>query len=262
MTRKISAPGTIWSVPEAGEKALCLVISQARGVSRGRPEHQVVPLYLPDLVGRIHSSSDFRITAAETTLGVVLFAALWNLRPLLVADLGTHVGEITTPEVMNDLRDALLRLADPRIDLRPGRLGNAVLPEAAEKWRTQEVLAWQPLSGRVFEAFHTFSAVGRVRKIEPWILTSADQLQLEHNIERSEDLLGAMRFAAVGAGTVMFCTNATFDVIKSPRSEQENLFSGIGVAPPWNGKLSATHVDLKPQNMISIVLEDDLAKVA
>src|SRR6185437_6728005 len=106
MSYKTAAPGSIWTVPGAGDRALCLVISPARGVSRGRPEHQVLPLYVPDPLVGIHTLADFSIGPNETTLGIGLHAALWNLRPLLLSDLDTQVGEVTNQGVLADLRDA------------------------------------------------------------------------------------------------------------------------------------------------------------
>src|SRR5205823_89814 len=108
MNHKTAAPGSIWTVPQAGEKALCLVVSPVRGVSRGRPEHQVVPLYVPDPLIRLHTMADFSIRPGETTLGIGLHAALWNLRPLLLKDIGEQVGEVTSQSVLGDLRDAYL----------------------------------------------------------------------------------------------------------------------------------------------------------
>jgi hypothetical protein len=138
--------GAICSVPALGPSARCLLLSSVRGEARGRPEYQVAPLYssLPYEAGQ----SEAFIESYETTLGVRLIAALWNVRPLLASDLGEQLGVITRDAVLSDLRDAFLRLADPSMRVAPGRVGTAEVPEYGRAWRAGEIGAWQPLTGR------------------------------------------------------------------------------------------------------------------
>lgn len=139
--------GSIWTVPSVGKDALCVIVSSVRGVARNRPEYQVVPLYLPGLIGA-QTSNDFWVSPSESDLGVEYYAALWNARPILHADLGKQVGRVAET-VLRDLRDAQLQTVDPKIRMAPGRLGHAKPDAAVADWRRREIEAWQPLSGRV-----------------------------------------------------------------------------------------------------------------
>ena len=266
MTYKTAAPGSIWTVPEAGEKALCLVVSPARGVSRGRPEHQVVPLYIPDPLVRVHSSADFSIRPDETTLGVGLHAALWNLRPLLLTDNGERVGEVTSPGVLGDLRDAYLRLADPAIEVRSGRLGTAIPSKAAEQWRAQEISAWQPLSGRVFGPFFATSVHAKLAAFGPWILTASDIDRLRESIEKTDDLLGSANLQSVGSTRVFLCANIALGVPQVLVTGQTTLFGALLSPQRWNGRFASTYFavrDLSSKISIATTAADSkLVKVA
>jgi hypothetical protein len=145
----VAERGSIWTVPTLGQDALALIISGTRGVSRGRPEYQIVPLYLPSLFSE-HTNDDVVIEANETNLGIQYYAALWNARPVLFRDLGHQVGIVVSRSMLDDLRDAYLRKADASIKVRKGRLGKAAVSEAVRALRSAEIKVWQPLSGRVF----------------------------------------------------------------------------------------------------------------
>jgi hypothetical protein len=196
--------GSIWTVPAAGDRALALILSAPRGVSRGRPEYQVVPLYEPSLLST-QRDHDFRLAPSETTLGVEYFAALWNARPLLEADLGRHVGQVRSREAMADLRNAYLRLADPSITVAPGRLGRERHSDGVEPWREQEIAAWQRLTGRALAPVGISPLRVRCMVDQTWTMFTFEQLtELTPAMRRSDSLANLVNDAAVGANTVFF----------------------------------------------------------
>lgn len=139
--------GSIWTVPRVSRDATCVIASHVRGVERGRPEYHVVPLYFSRLIGA-PSTGDFLIRATETDLGVPLYAAIWNARPMLHADLGKQVGRVQSDAALRELRDAQLQVFDPRMRVAPGRLGTAEVRPMVDDWRKREMLAWLPLTAR------------------------------------------------------------------------------------------------------------------
>jgi len=190
--------GSIWTVPSVGTSALGLLISDARGVARGRPEYQVVPL-IPAEIGNPHTEFDFLLAADETSLGRKFYAALWNLRPVLGADLGEFRGRVTSPEAMRDLRDAYLRLVDPSIGVRSGRLGNARVTDAVDRFRIATVRTWAHLSGRVLQRLH--APATEVFEIGgDWCRFYLDQLErFTDRTRESDNLIGQTRVIASGA---------------------------------------------------------------
>jgi hypothetical protein len=147
MSKPSPARGSIWSVPEVSPKTLAFVLSEAAGLSRGRPEYTVIPLY-PSASTGPHSALDFIISREETTLGEPLFAALWNARPIPAEALGQKVGESISDSLLTEVRDAYLRIADPSVTVRPGRLGDARSGTMERARRDAERALWQPLTGR------------------------------------------------------------------------------------------------------------------
>lgn len=139
--------GSIWTVPSVVNGARCMVVSTLRGIARGRPEFQVVPIYAA--AASIEATPvDFLIRAEETTLGEPLIAALWNIRPISASDLGEQIAIARNDTVMSDLRDAYLRLADRSMQVAPGRLGNAAPGRTVRMWRRLEIDRWSPLTQR------------------------------------------------------------------------------------------------------------------
>jgi hypothetical protein len=143
--------GSIYSVPALGPTAACLLLTSARGLTRDRPEHLVVPLYSrAEIVGDV-GVDDFRLFAPEVIPGAEWYAAIWNIRPLLAADLGSEVGRVVSNEALDDLRDAYLRKADPSIKVAPERVGLTPYDSRSEEWHDKEITDWQRLSARVFD---------------------------------------------------------------------------------------------------------------
>ena len=199
----IAQRGTIWTVPQLGPEAIVLIASNARGLTRGRAEYQGVPLYLRDLL-RAHSADDFKIHPSETSLGVELFAALWNARPILGMDLGNEVGRVISDSAMHDLSDAYLRIADPRIAVRSGRLGSAKASPRIAAWQATEITRWQPLSGRVLSpsfrttAFETFVVNGAWNRF-----SFADIDYLERFVPTADRTSNQFTEIAVGPTTIL-----------------------------------------------------------
>jgi hypothetical protein len=154
----VASRGSIWTVPSVGLDACCLVISEPRGLARGRPEYQIVVLYAEGNRSS-HTAADFRIKPSETTLGVALIAALWNVRPILGNDLGGRLGEVRDVAAVDQIRDAYLRLADPRIFVPETRVGMGSETDHVRAFREAELTRWHPTTGRAL-ASKSSSAIG------------------------------------------------------------------------------------------------------
>lgn len=186
--------GSIWTVPALGNEARVLIFSAVRGVTRGRPEYQVVPVYVPGL-GSQQTAHDFLIRPSENSLNVALYAALWNARPMLQSDLGEQVAAVTSPVALSDLRDAYLRTMDPKISVAHGRLGTAPVSADLQRSRSNQIRAWQPLSGRALQPRLT---------TQQWTFyVNGDWCNFgnlsQSSIEASERLANTIDAAAIGA---------------------------------------------------------------
>jgi hypothetical protein len=193
----LAQKGSIWTVPDAGRDALCLVFSGPRGVARGRPEYQIIPLYVPSLLVE-QSAADFALRANETSLGVALYAALWNMRPVLESDLGEERGRVVSEKAIADLRDASLQLADPSIRVPRGRTGRRADTPDLARFREGEIAAWQRVSGRALQRL--VEVVGsRVFDAETGASFSSEDLEeMARLIEQTERLIGKLEVRASG----------------------------------------------------------------
>src|SRR3989442_345019 len=85
--------GSIWSVLGV-EDGRAVVLAGPFAASRGSPEYLVAPLYTGSEPGFVWSSEDVLLNAEETSLGVQLYAAVWNARPVLEVDLLFRLGQL------------------------------------------------------------------------------------------------------------------------------------------------------------------------
>src|SRR6266545_7120268 len=105
ITQMPRAPiGSVWSVL-GYEDAAVVVLAGPFATNRGAPEYLVAPLYTGREPGFVWSSEDVRLEAQESGFGEPRFAAVWNARPLLYADLGIQLGTLSE-EATVAVRDA------------------------------------------------------------------------------------------------------------------------------------------------------------
>ena len=99
------------------------------------------------------SSEDVRLEAKETDLAETRFAAVWNARPLLEADLALPMGELTEDATVA-VRDEYWASLNERPLGPDPRLGRPIRSnrEPAAQFQAREMERWETLSGRVFEA--------------------------------------------------------------------------------------------------------------
>lgn len=142
--------GTLWRVALPGGDELALVLTAPRQ-DRGRgDEVRVLPLQEERAATPV-CDDEVRVAGPETTLGVALVGALWNVRSIPSRALRAAVGELVDVEgLLGEIRDAILQQADPAIPVAEGRLGTAAPSEARRKWRSVQLERWHVLTQQVF----------------------------------------------------------------------------------------------------------------
>lgn len=142
--------GSVWSVLGV-ENGHAAIIAGPFAASRGVPEYLVVPLYTGADGGFVWTSEDVRLDAGETQLDGPRYAAIWNARPVLEADLAFQVSQLTE-EAIVAVRDAYWASLNERPLGRSPRLGRPIKSAAdpAAQFQTRELKRWQQVSGRVF----------------------------------------------------------------------------------------------------------------
>jgi hypothetical protein len=153
------------------------------------------------------TGSDGIIQPAESTLGYRLFAALWNIRPVLANELGERIGIIIRDAVISDLRDAFLQLVDPSIPVSAERIGKAEVKKRVSEWRSEQIARWQEASGRVLEPELCANSRHQAAFFVCVMFTIA---HLTHNadwdadrLQDSEMLIGAVDVRAAGPSLIV-----------------------------------------------------------
>src|SRR3989449_1538925 len=212
--------GSVWSVLGL-EDAAVVILAGPFAADRGTPEYLVAPLYTSHEPGFVWTSEDVRLEAAETGLGEPRFAAIWNARPLLEADLGLQFGTLTEQATIA-VRDAYWASLNERpLGVNP-RLGRSVgsAKEPAAQFQARELERWEPLSGRVFAPVSETSATAWYSIANAWTLTAENWKA----IEETDGLLGSTRLEAVGKNKALFTTTVSF---WPGTGIQQDLFSPI-----------------------------------
>lgn len=254
--------GSIWSVPQLGDASL-VVLSGPFVAGQGSGEYLVAPLYSEGHPGFAWTSDDVLLTPEETGLSDVSYAALWNARPVLEADLGLQLGALPR-EVAELLRDFYWASINEKRVGKHERLGKEIrsADELAARFQARELERWEPLSGRVFlEALSAGTAF--VRFDEAWTLTPDDIQQLEREIEESEGLLGAISLDAVGEEWVRLTTS--LDVSYQPVRQilDSTLFDHVQLEGEWWTYGSTIRTGLDPEATLHPeTSSDDLAEAA
>lgn len=189
--------GSIWSVIGLKDAAV-VVLSGPFAAARFVREYLVAPVYTGAEPGFVWTSEDVLLHPSETGLGGARYAAIWNARPILEADLGLELGTLPT-DVTELVKDFYWASINERKIGKHERLGKDVdsANDPAARFQASELERWEPLSGRVFMEAITGRA-GFVRLGETWTLGLDEMDDLWQQIEDSESLLGDLTLDAVG----------------------------------------------------------------
>jgi len=201
--------GSVWSVLGL-EDALVVIIAGPFAADRGSPEFLVAPLYTGREPGFVWTAEDVRLETSETGLEEPRFAAIWNARPILEADLALQVGMLTE-EATIAVRDSYWASLNERPLGANPRLGRAVKSkkDPAAQFQARELERWEPFSGRVFSTPSEASASAWYSIGEVWTLTLDDVAGLSKAMEDTESLLGPIRLDAIGNNKAVFTTTVS-----------------------------------------------------
>jgi len=249
--------GSVWSVLGL-EDAAVVILAGPFAADRGTPEYLAAPLYTGHEPGFVWTSEDVRLEAVETGMGEPRFAAIWNARPLLEADLGLQIGTLTE-EATIAVRDAYWASLNERTLGANPRLGQPVKSarDPAALFQARELERWEPLSGRVFAPTSQASATTRFSIGDIWTLTPEDVDGLSKAMNATESLLGATRLEAVGKNKALFTTTVSFwpgsavqhDLFRSVHAYAVHWgsFATCGVTLDAKGRKDLEEVPIAPE---------------
>ncbi len=199
ITQMPRAPiGSVWSVL-GYEDAAVVVLAGPFATNRGAPEYLIAPLYTGREPGFVWTSEDVRLEAEETGLAELRFAATWNARPVLDADLALQLGTLNE-EATVAVRDAYWASLNDRPLGKSKRLGRPIrgAEESGATFQRQELQRWEPLSGRAFDAPEPSSAFVTARCGDVWTMTLLGLDALSREMASSESLVGSTRIEGIG----------------------------------------------------------------
>jgi len=254
--------GSVWSVLGI-EDAVVVILAGPFAADRGTPEYLIAPLYTGHEPGFVWTSEDVHLEASETGLGEPRFAAIWNARPLLEADLALQVGTLTE-ETTIAVRDAYWASLNERTLGANSRLGRPVKSanDPAAQFQARELERWEPLSGRVFAPRSEASATTRYSIGDIWTLTPEDLEGLSKAIDETEGLLGATRLEAVGKNMALFTTTVSF---WPGTTIQQDLFSQVHADAVYWGSFATCGVTLDAKGrkeLEEVPIAPELSKAA
>jgi len=246
--------GSIWSVLGV-EDGRAVVLAGPFAASRGSPEYLVAPLYTGSEPGFVWSSEDVLLNPEETSLGIRLYAAVWNARPVLEVDLLFQLGRFQD-EATVAVRDVYWASLNERALGKSPRLGRRIRSSSdpAAQFQAAELRKWQQVSGRALQLAASLSASATFVMGERWSLTLEDLASLAHNIERSEIFLLPLDLAAVGPARVSFTTTLYSSYVSSPLLTEHATFfasppstSNVGSAV-WQGSLAGFTLQISKED--------------
>lgn len=257
MIISMSAPrvGTIWSVLTLPDVAVA-ILAGPFATPRGRSEYLVAPLYTGSEPGFRWTSEDVRLTDRETGLDGDRFAAIWNARPILEADLGLQLGELSQ-EACTAVKDVYWASLNERTLGRHPRLGKRIRSarDPAAQFQAAELERWQPFTGRVFEPPLDASA----SVVVPWMggawFASAE---LNAAIEESEPLVGPITIAGCGpavawlTGRLPIRVGSETKILAPPR----DLFSSAQETASHVSRNFGVRVDVRPATSSVVTATD------
>ncbi|SRR6266516_924632 len=262
--------GSIWSVLGV-EDGRAVVLAGPFAASRGSPEYLVAPLYAGSESGFVWTSEDVRLNPEETSLGVRLYAAVWNARPVLEVDLLFRLGQCQD-EATIVVRDAYWASLNERRLGKSPRLGRRIrsTSDTAAQFQARELRKWQQVSGRALQSGASVSASATFVIGEPWSLTVEDVASLARNIEQSEVLLLPLKLAAVGPARVSFTATLYSSSVSAPLTEHANFFAfppspSIVGSAVWQGNLAGLRLQISKdgsQELATVAANSELALAA
>ncbi|SRR6266516_3880825 len=217
--------GSIWSVLGI-EDGRVVILAGPFAVSRGSPEYLVAPLYSGSESGFVWTSEDVALTTEDTGLGISLYAALWNARPILEGDLVFRLGQLQD-EATIAVRDAYWASLNERPLGKSARLGRRIRSSSdpAAIFQADELRRWQELSGRALRCDPGISASAKFMLGDRWSLTVHDVAKLAENIESSEEFLIPLELGAVGPSRASFKATLLSSYVARIVTDRSNLFS-------------------------------------
>ena len=199
ITQMPHAPiGSVWSVLGYKDAAV-VVLAGPFATNRGAPEYLIAPLYTGREPGFVWTSEDIRLEGDETGLSEARFAATWNARPILDADLALQLGTLNE-EATVAVRDAYWASLNDRPLGKSKRLGRAIrgVEDPAATFQRQELLRWEPLSGRAFDAPEPSSVLVTARCGDVWTMTLHGIDILSREMASSELFVGSTHIEGIG----------------------------------------------------------------
>jgi hypothetical protein len=141
MTKLTARIGSIWSVPQLGTDARCLVLTDQKIVARDHPEHRVMPLepYAPRKVQR----DQWIIEAEHTSSGRRFVGQLYNIRSIPHTALGVPLALLLDDRIIDRIRDAFVAYS---------RMGKLDLSWIGRLHRRRAIERWQSISGQLDQA--------------------------------------------------------------------------------------------------------------
>lgn len=223
--------GSVWSVLGI-EDGLAVILAGPFAASRGTPEYLVAPLYSGSEPGFVWTSEDVRLKPAETGLKKRVYAAIWNARPILDADLLFPAGQLTE-EATVAVRDAYWASLNERDLGKSERLGRPIRSAAdpAAEFQTRELKRWQRVSGRALASPPGISASATFVFGDHWALTLEEMAALQDNIAVSEAYVGSIKLESIGPNRASFATSLAVHRGVPRLGEQPSLFPA-DPAPP------------------------------
>lgn len=246
--------GSIWSVLGLEDSA-AVILAGPFAAARGAPEYLVAPLYSGREAGFVWTSEDVKLEPEETGLGEVRFAAIWNARPVLAADLLFEIGNLGE-EATIAVRDVYWASLNEQPLASNPRLGREIqsTKDPAAQFQAGELEKWQTVSGRVFDPTADFSASVRFSMGEMWDLSHTDVEELSAAMEQTDNLLGRIVLDGVGATMAWFTMPvnvlvATGGVVDS----QPDLFESVpGQNMVWYGQVNGISIQWDNQSSIKL----------
>lgn len=254
--------GSVWSVLGL-EDATVVILAGPFAADRGTPEYLVAPLYSGRENGFIWTSEDVRLEPPETGLNEQRFAAIWNARPLLEADLGLQVGTLTEDATIA-VRDAYWASLNERPLGASPRLGRPIdsAKDPAARFQAGELERWEPLSGRAFAPAFELSACTQFSIGDVWTLTPDELEVLSNEIEATEGNIGPTQLEAVGQNKALLTATVSF----WPGSRQQaDLFNSVHKYVVYAGSFTTYGVSLSPkerENLEEVQVSPELPRAA
>jgi hypothetical protein len=212
MTNRPPAAGDLWTVPSLGGEALVILLTEPR-VLPGGIEFEAVPAYTHQLLPSGWTAQDFHVGASETSLGIDVRAAFWNLHPVLEAHLGKRVAHVTSDIAFEQMLDAYIGVIGAPVTVPEERWGSVLWDVEVYRHLSPEIRRWREISCEVlsigdmgaYEFCEMFSSAERLA-----VFDTKEFEALQYNILHGDTPIPAPRVVAWGPDRVFFQQNLNF----------------------------------------------------